>query len=294
MPPWLLVVPLPRYDNSCAIITPERSRRHPAHARPCPRRTGAASRTRSGEGRRAAACASALAIRTPVPSITRVGLKIVARLRLPAPAVLDGLRAVWRVRGPPRRGVMIRRPRPCRCFGGPKSTAVLVNDLGRTLKNAATSRETSVPHLVRAGVGLSKYLAVMPALGEVFAPAAPAGGAGTSSEIFHSLGGWTMVGVDGAAVVSRGGRRLGPHVGRKEALVEGPRRRWRQWCPMAKKKDDGRPRALLALRHGLTKSIFTRSRSNSDTNRPWTWSGGGYGQISRMASLKASLQNDHS
>ena len=46
---------------------------------------------------------------------------------------------------------------------------------------------------------MSKYLAVMPALGEVFAPAAPAGGAGTSSEIFHSLGGWTMVGVDGAA-----------------------------------------------------------------------------------------------
>ena len=73
---------------------------------------------------RASARPSAPATRTSVPSITRVGLKIVARLRLQAPAVLGGLRAVWRVRGPPRRGVMIRRPRPCRCFGGPKSTAV--------------------------------------------------------------------------------------------------------------------------------------------------------------------------
>ena len=203
-----------------------------ARARPCRGEPAPRPHTRSGEGRRAAACASALAIRTPVPSITRVGLKIVARLRLQAPAVLGGLRAVWRVRGPPRRGVMIRRPRPCRCFGGPKSTAVLVNDLGRTLKNAATSRETSIPHLVRAGVGLSKYFALMPALGEAFAPAVPAGGAGTSSGIFHSLGGWTMVGVDGAAVVLRGGRRVGPHVGRKEALGEGPRRHGGRWRKM--------------------------------------------------------------
>ncbi len=167
-----------------------------------------------------------------MPSITRVGLKIVARLRLPAPAVLDGLRAVWRVRGPPRRGVMIRRPRPCRCFGGPKSAAVLATDLGRTLDRAVLYHEFMGNHLVRAGVGLSKYFAIMPALGEAFAPAAPAGGTGTSSGILHSLGGWTMVGVDGAAVVSRGGRRVGPHVGRKEALVEGPRRHGGRWRKM--------------------------------------------------------------
>ena len=222
-----------------------------------------------------------------MPSITRVGLKIVVRLRLQAPAVLGGLRAVWRVRGPPQRGVMIRRLRPCRCFGGQKSTAVLVNDLGRTLKNAARSRETSVPHLVRAGVGLSKYFAIMPALGEAFARAAPAGGAGTSSGIFHSLGGWTMVGVDGAAVVSRGGRRVGPHVGRKEALVEGPRRHGGRWRKM---KKSWRPRALLALPCALTRPVFTRSRSNLDTNRAYTWSGGGYAQIVRMVHSEAPLQ----
>ena len=46
---------------------------------------------------RASARPSAPATRTSVPSITRVGLRIVARLRLQAPAVGGGVRAVWRV-----------------------------------------------------------------------------------------------------------------------------------------------------------------------------------------------------
>ena len=49
---------------------------------------------------RASARPSAPATRTSVPSITRVGLRIVARLRLQAPAVGGGVRAVWRVCGP--------------------------------------------------------------------------------------------------------------------------------------------------------------------------------------------------
>ena len=110
MPPWLLVVPLPRYDNPRAKQPAERSRRFPSRARPCPRRTGAASGTRSGEGRRATACASARATRTPVPSISRAGLMIVGRLRLLPPTVGGGLRAVWRSTGHLVEGCWTGRP----------------------------------------------------------------------------------------------------------------------------------------------------------------------------------------
>ena len=107
-------------------------------------------------------------------------------------------------------------------------TAVLVNDLGRTLDRATTSRKNSIPHLVPAGVGSSKDITVMPALGQAFAPVAPGGGAGTSDGVRHSVAGWTMMGVEAAVFIPRRGRRVEAHVGRKEALREEPQRRWRR------------------------------------------------------------------
>ena len=58
---------------------------------------------------------------------------------------------------------------------------------------------------------------------------------------------------------------------------------------MAKNEESWRPGALLALPCALTRPVFTRSRSNLDTNRAYTWSGGGYDQIVRMAHSEASL-----
>ena len=59
----------------------------------------------------------------------------------------------------------------------------------------------------------------MPELGQAFAQAAPAGGAGTSSGVRHSVAGRRTMGGGAPVFILRGGRAVEHWVGREEARL---------------------------------------------------------------------------